>query len=115
MKLTTTQKWRRTLAWLRRNFPPSSKVSVRSLEIKEHGCTTFGYAPMVGSFEIQINRKKSFSLRIDTLLHEWAHCVTWLGAETDIEDHSAEWGVAYAKIYRTFLEWNYGREGSLED
>ncbi len=111
MKLTTAKKWLRTIAWLRRNFPPSSDVFVKSAAIKEHGYTR----PGTGYYQIVINKRKSFGLRIDTLLHEWAHCLTWLGAETDIEDHGAEWGIAYARLYRTFLEWNYGREGNMDD
>ncbi len=105
MALTTKQKWLRTIAWLRRNFPAPYNVSVESREIKEHGYTEFHGGLFIC---IKINRRKSYNLKIDTLLHEWAHCLTWLGAESEIEDHSAEWGIAYAKLYRTFLEWDYG-------
>ena len=111
MKLTIAKKWRSTIAWLHRNFPADSPISIKSVSMKEHGYTQ----PETGYYQIKVNKKKSFSLRIDTLLHEWAHCLTWLGAETDIEDHGAEWGIAYARLYRTFLEWNYGREGSMDD
>ena len=112
MKLTTAQKWLRTIAWLRRNFPADSPVCVASAPLKGvHGCTSL----KTGYYQIKINKRKSFSLRIDTLIHEWAHCITWLGAEADIEDHSSEWGLAYAKIYRTHIEWNYGKEGSMDD
>jgi hypothetical protein len=106
MKLTTTQKWLRTIAWLRRNFPPVSAAYIKSVPMKKH----HGYTELeVGYFQIKINCKQSFSLRIDTLIHEWAHVLTWFGAETH-EDHSTEWGLAYAKIYRTFVEWDFGRK-----
>ena len=111
MKLITKQKWIKTIAWLRRNVPADSPVCIKSIKIKEHGYTK----PEIGYYQIKINRRKSFDLRIDTLLHEWAHCMTWMGTEADIEDHGAEWGIAYAKLYRTFLEWNYGREGNMDD
>lgn len=89
--------------WLRRNFPVQCTVSVRSIPMKKlHGFTEYEKR-----FYVKINRKQSYKLRIDTLIHEWAHCLTWFGAETD-EDHSSEWGLAYARIYRTFIEWNYG-------
>ncbi len=111
MRLTTKQMWFKTIAWLRRNFLTSAIVYVESAKIKGHGYTK----PEGGYFQIRINSRKSFALRIDTLLHEWAHCMTWLGDESDIEDHGAEWGIAYARLYRTFLEWNYGREGSMDE
>jgi hypothetical protein len=106
MKLTTGQKWLRTIAWLRRNFPSHYNTTIRSVPTgKCHGYTEYDKC----CFRIKIERRQSFYLRIDTLIHEWAHVLTWFGAETH-EDHSSEWGLAYAKIYRTFVEWNYGRE-----
>lgn len=106
MSLTIAQKWLRTIAWLRRNFPAQHAICVRSVPMKKDQ----GYTEYVTAwFHIKINRKQSYELRIDALIHEWAHCLTWFGAETD-EDHSSEWGIAYAKIYRTHDEWNYGRE-----
>ena len=111
MKLTTAQKWLRTIAWLRRNFPTASIVRVQSIPMEIHGVCCYEKK----KFLITINRKKSFGLRIDTIIHEWAHALTWFGAETDVEEHSAEWGIQYAKIYRTFIEWNFGREEELEE
>lgn len=120
MKLTIAQKWLRTIAWLRRNFPGQHSVYIRSTPIRKyHGGRVMkihGYAEYSKSqFNIRIESKSSFLLRIDTLIHEWAHVLTWFGAETDIEDHSSEWGIQYAKIYRTFIEWNFGREESSDD
>ncbi len=60
-------------------------------------------------FLIRINKKKNFEIRVDTLMHEWSHCLTWLGAGQD-EDHSSEFGIAYARIYSKSLEWNFGRK-----
>ena len=108
MKLTATQKWLRTIAWLRRNFLVQRTVSVRSASIKKF----HGYVEYDGEFKIRISCKQSLNLRLDALIHEWAHVLTWFGAEETTE-HSAEWGIAYAKIYRTFIVWNYGREGDL--
>jgi len=107
MKLTAGQKWLRIIAWLRRNFPASSPVYVQSIPMKGmHGCTT----SEAEYFQISIHRNQSIALRIETLIHEWAHVLSWFGAETHLDDHSAEWGLAYARIYRTFVEWNYGME-----
>lgn len=104
--MTTDSKWRRTLAWLRREFPLGQKVRVRQLNIKNQGeCDFINHC-----FEIKI-KKQSFNLRMDTLLHEYAHAKTWFGNDED--PHDSEWGLMYAKLYRTWLTWNYGR--SLED
>jgi len=109
MKLTTTQKWRKTLGWLRRNFPTQFPVTVRSVQMKDDGETSEYKGPQ---FIILINRNKSLAVRIDSILHEWAHVLTWFGAG-HYEEHPDEFGLCWAKIYRTFIEWNYGRERDL--
>jgi hypothetical protein len=43
---------------------------------------------------------------MDALLHEWAHALTWFGNDND--EHGPEWGLTYARLYRSFLTWNYG-------
>ncbi len=107
MSLTNKQAWLRVIAWLWREFPVVGGVSVRSMILKELcGDACLHHHK---KFLIRINRKKSLEVRVDTLLHEWAHCLTWFGAERN-EDHGGEWGIAYAKIYSKFLEWNFGRK-----
>ncbi len=109
MKLTKEQKWLRTIRWLRRNFPSNLPVRVRSermVSFKYCGDTT--YSEDANNFKVRIRRSQSHSSKIDTLLHEWSHILTWFGAESEHEDHSGEWGLIYAKLYRTFLEWDYG-------
>ncbi len=103
--MTTQRKWIRLLAWLRQEFPLRYPVDVRSVALKgAYGETDFKR----GSFIIRINMQKWFPTRVDTILHEWAHAMTWFGAG-HYEDHSDEWGLAYAKIYRGWDEWDYGR------
>ena len=111
--MTTTQKWTMLIAWLRRNFPTRARVRIRSIHnIKWQGEILFvGTNINTGIFKLTINRKQSFNLRVDALIHEWAHALTWFGAETHLDDHSSEWGITYARIYRTFIEWNW-RKGS---
>ncbi len=62
-----------------------------------------------------MNRSHSLDLKLDTLLHEYAHVLSWFGAEFETEEHGSEWGIAYAKLYRTFIEWNYGRNEIKQD
>jgi len=105
MKLTTLQKWLRTINWLRREFPPRYPVTICSQSLKglSGDCIFKNHR-----FLIRINSKKAFSERIDTILHEYAHALTWFGADC-VEDHSDEWGLCYAKLYRAWDEWDYGR------
>lgn len=110
--MTTAQKWRKLIAWLHRNFPIDYPMTIRSQRLKFF-CGLTDYDGI--RFKIFVHRKQCFTLRVDTLIHEWAHVLTWFGAETDNEDHSAEWGIQYAKIYRTFYEWNWGKGIKLEE
>lgn len=108
MAVTTAQQWRMLLAWLHRNFPAEQPITVRSKSLKKRKlCGETVYHKRW--FTIYIHRNQCLNLRIDTLIHEWSHCLVWHGAEAS-EDHSSEWGIQYAKIYRTFLEWNWGKE-----
>ena len=108
MRLAKEQKWQATLRWLRRNFPVEYRVEVQSsIQIKDCGDTT--YSESSKSFKIRVRKSQSLTSKIDTIIHEWAHVVTWFGFESEKEDHSGEHGMAQSKIYRTFLLWNYGR------
>ena len=93
--------WRRTIVWLRREFSLSRPVSIRSRPLVNwhaHCCLHRN------RFEIRISSKDSYSVRVNNLLHEWAHCMTWFGASREEEPHSDEWGLAYAKLYRAHLK-----------
>lgn len=110
LKLKRKTKWRMVLMWLRREFPLPKKVQVRQVDIKE----LQGSCELVGQcFKIQICKRQCYNLRLDTLLHEWAHAQTWNGNDTD--DHGSEWGLAYARLYRAYLLWYYGKGPSQED
>lgn len=101
--MTNLQKWLRTIAWLRREFPAQRKVYVRSMKMTDYD----GYVVHIKNcFFVLINRNKPLATKLDTLLHEWAHALTWFGADQR-EHHSDEWGLWYAKIYRAFHEWDF--------
>lgn len=54
-------------------------------------------------FKIRINKCYKLEIQIDTLMHEWAHCLAnWHALE---DPHSKEWGIWYAKIYREVMKW----------
>jgi hypothetical protein len=75
-------------------------------------------------FVVFINQSREFQNQISILLHEWAHLLTWFeygdvsflpGSRRGVrEDHTAEWGVVYARIYREHDRWNYGRKRKEE-
>jgi hypothetical protein len=107
--MTVDSRWRRTLAWLRREHPLGKRVRVRRIVMKDQGDTDY----VNHCFEINILKTQCLGLRMDTLLHEWAHAMTWFG--NDADPHGSEWGLMYAKLYRTWLIWNYGRGLEGED
>jgi len=108
--MTYETKWRKTIAWLRRNFPTKVPVRVRRWGISHCGHTDGEYDLKECDHLLIVVRKGMCPrCQIDTLLHEWAHALTWFGAAAEYEDHSPEWGAAYANIVRLFQEWDYGK------
>jgi len=105
--LTKKTKWRKVTNWLKREYP-LKRVRVHQLNIPNQGeCDYINHC-----FEIRIQKKQCFNLRLDALLHEWAHALTWKGNDRD--EHGSEWGLAYARLYRAYLAWNYGQEVPLD-
>ena len=107
-------KWRKMLSWLRRNYPVKMKVTIRRVRNLRKKEPNIGYSEGTNrSIYIAIDYNTSFALQCDTLLHEWAHVMTWDG--NDIDEHGEEWGLAYARIYRLFVAWDYGRAKPTHD
>jgi hypothetical protein len=52
-------------------------------------------------FLIKINVKLPENYSIDVLIHEVAHALAW---DKDADVHGPNWGRAYSKVYRMFLE-----------
>ena len=106
MKLTNRQKWLRAIMWLKNTFPAQKPVSVKTRKIDPDtlGATEFAGAKL----KVEINVDQNFQIKMEVLIHEWAHVISWFGAGHE-EEHPDDWGLAYARIYRKFLEWDYGR------
>jgi len=109
MRLTQEQRLRKTIRWLRKTFVPEKPfygacvyTEQRPLKNLCGDCSNKG-----GWFLIRINKKSSYQVKLDTLLHEWAHALTWF--EHKYEEHPNVWGEAYARIYRAWLKWDFGR------
>ena len=106
MKLTQKQKLAKTICWLRKTFPASLPVYTRQVTLKKK-CGDCGLICNETKFLIRIDKNQPFGEKRDTILHEWAHTITWW--ECSRENHPNIWGEAYARIYRAWLKWDYGR------
>jgi len=109
--MTNNTYWRKSLYWLRVNFPLENKISVKcknklsSDDPNDAGvCIQFDD----NSVKIEINKKQCFDLKIDALIHEWAHALTF--DSKNIDDHGDDWGKMYSRIYRKFVKWNFGEK-----
>ncbi len=105
-KLTTEElcQWLRYLHCLKRELPTAYPVAVRTCRVPHSVC---GDALLVrqgrrARFRVRIGHSLSWLERVETLVHEYAHCLNWshrhdtLGADY----HDDSWGVWYAKAYR---------------
>jgi hypothetical protein len=52
-------------------------------------------------FIIKVSSNLNENYSIDVLIHEVAHAVAW---DKDTDIHGPNWGRAYSKVYRLFLE-----------
>ena len=108
-RLSAETKYRRLLVWLRQEFILRHSVTVRRKRMTTNAtdCGECIFNSRHKRFVINIEKRQHNPLTIDSVLHEWAHALTWFGSDDD--HHGPEWGLAYAKIYRRFLRWDYGR------
>ena len=56
---------------------------------------------------IRINSKARWSIKVDSLMHEWAHAMEWeanWAVNSPKKEHGETWGVWYAKIYRHLVD-----------
>ena len=60
-------------------------------------------------FHVRIEKRDCFRLRVDSLLHEWAHVLSWDDYDTD--PHGEKWGLTYSRLYLAWLRW--GDEGMV--
>ena len=102
-------KWRKSVYWLRKNFPITYPISVRCKDRLNKAndlgrCIQFDD----NSIKIEISNKQCFDLKIDALIHEWAHAVSI--DSKNIDEHGDDWGKAYSRIYRKFIKWDFGRK-----
>jgi|7_EtaG_2_1085326.scaffolds.fasta_scaffold16780_2 hypothetical protein len=98
---TTTPKLRKellsVLEILKWEIPIPTEVKLRVAFMKDaFGCVDLKEKTNERYFLITICKGIDSVHAKDTLLHEYAHCISW---ETSEEDHGPEWGLAFAKCY----------------
>jgi hypothetical protein len=104
--MTGLQKVNKTIKWLRKEFP--ARIPVYTVQRKLVGlCGDCTYLRNADRFRIRIHKTDTYRLKLDTVIHEWAHALTWWPEPAD--DHSAAWGQEYARIYRAWIRWDFGR------
>lgn len=100
-----TPKVHRYIRKLKQDFPLRFPVSVRTYpklvcvdgKTKLHGTCEF----INGKFRISLSRKCTESEMIDTLWHEWAHCLLWPRCKFR---HTKRFAEQYFAIYRKYLD-----------
>lgn len=109
--------WLHTITWLKKTFPATFSVIVRSKALKKNQLGTTFFDQFNGCFEVNICNKQKLIVRIFILLHEWAHVLTYrqhmekcLKKGTITDFHSDDWGITYAKLHRAWMQWNYGKK-----
>lgn len=99
------QWFRSMLRNLREHVPPLLPVRVY---VRDH-VDGFGSASLKlrrgrpSHFVVEI-RRADRQVMIDTLRHEWAHCLAWHDGPFCEGDHPDDWGIQYARCYRATTE-----------
>lgn len=93
-----------TLRALRKSLPTDIPVKVvrRRMEYQLHGYTK----RMPKHYLVVLNNRLSASRQLETLLHEYAHCLAWTEQECSGEprDHCEAWGAAYASVWALIFD-----------
>ena len=101
---------RQVANWLRAEFPTPWPVRISLLDLGNQERCYHGACSRRGrKLAIEVNHRAPKYVMIGTLLHEWAHAMTWPVAnleESKPIDHDAEWGLAYARIVRAYEDFD---------
>jgi len=98
------------IAQMRKEFPPLLPTLVRRKKLEDdrlgHCWLQYGDDDLPKRFYIEVSCYiRNWHLMQFVLMHEWAHVLSWTSEETALDDHGAEWGVAYSRLYRHFFDW----------
>ncbi len=93
------------VAWLRQNHhtPHPVQLQLRRLPGRDIHRTD-GVTVLKGRvIYIFIDSRLTWPEMLDVLMHEWAHAMDWRHYSLEnrrLADHTDEWGLYYARIYR---------------
>jgi len=108
--MTVDQKFRLLLRLLRKYFPPDFPVRVRRVTKDLLGPDApHGIVWMVNEgkpnsyYKILINKNYPWNSQFDTVMHEWAHTLTWHIVGNG-KDHGDPFHRCFGSLYRAFVE-----------
>jgi len=111
--MTVSQQFRLLLNMLKKDFPPEHPIKVRRVNKESLSSDTplFGTCSLVNQnkpkakryFVITLCKTNPWSVQTDTLLHEWAHALTWYQL-VDGKDHGDVFARKYGVLYREYIE-----------
>lgn len=110
--LTVEKQFRLLLRLLRNQYPPEHPVRVRRVDRDLMGHDApLGMCGLANQhkpkseryFTIWIRKGDPWSTQRDTLIHEWAHALTWYQLPEG-KDHGDLFARKYGILYRTFVE-----------
>ena len=64
----------------------------------------FGADDRPHHFIIVLDENMDWQAMWQTLLHEWAHVISWTSESDTVCDHDPEWGIAMSRIYQEIME-----------
>jgi hypothetical protein len=109
------EEFRSVLACLRDSCPTAKTVVVRTSWLPEN--ILGECARRRKSFVIRLNNRLDEQAAIETLLHEWAHAMSWsysldhLANQPDVDprefehaSHDEAWGCAYSRVWRAYQD-----------
>lgn len=113
--------WRYYIRQLKEFFPVGVPVKVETRPMKGccGSCDSIVKLGRLVSIIILIDNNKPWVIRVETLIHEWAHAMEWPSAGWDNtlkRVHNETWGVWYSKIYQHLNDrcWeDMGKRGLL--
>jgi len=92
--------YRQLVNFLKKKYPHKHPVHVRRTKVpgKYVGLCE---QKTDNSFLIRIDKNLPEYYAVEVLLHEFAHVISW---GKDKNYHGNNWGIAYSKVYRAYIE-----------
>ena len=100
----TKDRCKQILNWIMDVWPPPGPVILRFEKVKSEGPGA-DCAKVKKHFVIRLDPRLSWYSSVETLMHEYAHVLTW-PLTYSYPDHSDEWALAFGRMYRKFHDEN---------